>query len=194
MKKAQIREFGSALVRATPMNLSEKMAQLWIENQDVLAKTLARVLAEFPQEKTPDDAAPLIHTIDCDANPYTPEGWRVEEHRKGGQSVWNKEKVALYLSERQKGSSYIIGNDLRKELADKPVMNACVLDFLLAHPELIPESWKGKAVFFWGTIYRGSSDLLYVRCLYWRDSQWFWDYYWLASKWHSFYPAVVSAS
>jgi len=36
-------------------------------------------------------------------------------------------------------------------------MNANVLDYLLAHPELIPEDWKNKYVFFWGTIYRYSS-------------------------------------
>lgn len=106
------------------------------------------------------------HTIDCDANPYVPDGWKVEEHIKGGEFCWNPDKVELYLCDEQKGG-VIEGNKLRKLLKGKPVLNACVLDYLFANPQLIPEEWRGKSVFFWGTIYRDSSGRSFVPYLYW---------------------------
>lgn len=133
------------------------------------------------------------HLIDCDADPYIPEGWKKEEHHKGGQLEWNPAKIQLYLSEKQKGR-YIKGYKLRKELAEKPVLNANVLDYLLAHSELIPEEWKGKFIFFWGTIYRDSDGGLVVRCLSWDGGEWSWRYYWLDYGWHVDSPAVLFAS
>ena len=114
------------------------------------------------------------HVIDLDSAPFVPEGWKeVEEHKKGGKLKWDSKKIQLYLSESQKGDKYVEGNKLRKELENLPTLNAKVLDFLLAHKELIPEEWKRdekgntRYVFFWGTIYRHSDGNLYVRCLYW---------------------------
>ncbi|MBI1833963.1 MAG: hypothetical protein HYR90_04015 [Candidatus Andersenbacteria bacterium] len=135
----------------------------------------------------------IKHLIDLDGNPFVPDGWKVEEHRKGGQLEWDPKRIQLYLSEHQK-KGYIRGERLREELADKPTPNANLLDYLLAHPHLIPEEWKGKAIFFWGTIYRRSVGSLCVRCLYWLDSQWFWGYRWLGYGWNSNYPAALLAS
>ena len=131
------------------------------------------------------------YVIDCDANPYVPDGWKVEEHIKGGELRWNPDEVELYLCDEQKGGS-IEGNELRKKLKGQPVLNACVLDYLLANPQLIPEEWKGKAVFFWGTIYRNSFGDLCVRCLDWFDGWWRWDHYWLDGNFHGGNPAALS--
>jgi len=132
------------------------------------------------------------HLIDCDVNPFIPNGWSVQEHKKGGMFKFNPEKISLYLSKKQKKGS-IGGHDLRKELANKPVMNVNVLDYLLAHPELIPEEWKGKAVFFWGTIYRSSGGLLYVRYLRWNGSRWYWGCGWLDDGFNSGSPAALAS-
>jgi len=134
------------------------------------------------------------HLIDCDVNPFVPDGWKVEQHRKAGQLEWNPERISLYLSKRQKNGGDIGGHDLRKELESQPVLNACVLDYLLANPELIPESWRGKAVFFWGTIYRDAVDRLYVRHLYWYGGGWGWYYYWLGGVWRDCCTAALLAS
>jgi len=140
------------------------------------------------------ECQPRIFSIDCDADPFCPSEWKVEEHKKSGKVKWTRELVQLYLSENQKSGKCIQGHELRKELASKPVLNACVLDFLLAHPHLIPEEWKGKAVFFWGTIYRNSAGRLYVRFLYWRGGRWHWHYNWLGHDFHARRPAALSAS
>ena len=137
---------------------------------------------------------PAEHLIDCDVDPFVPEGWKVEEHKKSGKVKWTKELIELYLSPGQKNGKCIEGNKLRKELASKPVLNANILDYLLAHPELIPEEWKGKYVFFWGTVYRGSGGCLYVRVLCWDGGRWSWDYYWLDGDFNDNDPAALSVS
>lgn len=134
------------------------------------------------------------HIIDCDADSFVPENWKVESHKKCGQLEWNPESISLYLSAGQKDGKCIEGNKLREELASKPVLNANVLDYLLAHPELIPEEWKGKYVFFWGTIYRGPDGDLDVRDLYWGGGGWYWDYRWLGPGFGDDFPAALSAS
>jgi hypothetical protein len=148
---------------------------------------------------------PILHTIDCNADPFVPHGREVEEHRNGGILTWDPTKVSLYPSKSQEGDEYIGGYKLRKELASQPVLNANVLDYLLKNPHLIPEDWKKdehgnmRFIFFWGTIYRNSvyrnSDgRLYVRCLYWNDSTWYWRNYWLGYGWSSNDFAAVRAS
>ena len=132
------------------------------------------------------------HLIDCDSAPFIPNGWSVEEHKKGGFFKFDPAKISLYLSKKQKKGS-IGGHDLRKELSDKPVMNANVLDYLLAHPELIPEEWKGKYIFFWGTIYRRSVGSLCVRFLYWHGSKWYWSCLWLDYDFLSAGPAALAS-
>ena len=136
----------------------------------------------------------IRHLINTDAKPFLPAGWQgVEEHRGMGQFTWDSTKVSLYLSPRQQGGQVIIGHDLRQELVGKPVLNANVLDYLLAHPELIPEEWKGKYIYFWGTIYRYSGVNLCVRYLYWLDGRWDWDVDWLFHDWGGGRPAAVAS-
>ena len=133
--------------------------------------------------------------IDCDANPFVPNGWTVEEHIKGGMLKWTKSLIALFFADGQKNGKCIVGNELRKVLKDQKVLNANLLDFLYKHPKFIPEEWKGKCVFFWGTIYRNSDGYLYVRYLFWNGDRWDWDYYWLGSFWNDVRnPAAVRAS
>jgi len=138
------------------------------------------------------EVKPIEHLIDCDANPFIPNGWSVEEHKKGGMFKFNPEKISLYLSKKQKKGS-MEGNDLRKELANQPTLNANFLDYLLAHPELIPKEWKDKYIFFWGTIYRNSDDHLCVRYLRWDGfSKWYSDYDLLDRTFYLVFPAALA--
>lgn len=184
----QFAELIISVVRQLPRDIDSTTAQGWIENQQALAKVLRAGL--MPDVKQGE------HLIDCDANPSIPDGWSVEEHRKAGMVKWDttKQTSALYLSKLQKKGKYSVGNDLRKELANKPVLNACVLDYLLKNPHLIPEEWKGKAVFFWGTIYRVPIGSLCVRYLYWCGDRWDSNFRWLVNYFSSSYPAALLAS
>jgi hypothetical protein len=134
----------------------------------------------------------IEHLINCDSAPFVPNNWSVEEHKKGGLFKFDPAKISLYLSKEQKKRN-ISGRNLYEELADKPVMNANVLDYLLAHPELIPEEWKGKYIFFWGTIYYDSAHILFVRCLGWNGSEWYWGYRWINNYAGSDSPAALTS-
>jgi len=140
------------------------------------------------------------HVVDCDAKPFVPNGWKVEEHKKGGQLTLDMSKVRLHLSPNQMDGKRIEGNKLRKELATEPVLNVNVLDYLLAHPDLIPEDWKKdergntRYIFFWGTMYRYSSGHLFVRFLCWGGGAWYWNHGWLDDDWFGNCPSAVLAS
>lgn len=139
----------------------------------------------------------VSYLVDLDSAPFIPDGWSaVEEHKEGGQLKWDQTKVRLHLADGQKNGKYIEGNKIRKEIAKLSPYNANLLDFLLKkeNQHLIPEDWKGKAVFFWGTIYRDSDGHLYVRYLSWSDRQWLSYCYWLGHGWYGNHPAAVPAS
>lgn len=141
------------------------------------------------------------HVIDLDADPRIPyDGWKVEEHKKGGKFTWDPTKVRLHLSKNQQDGNTIEGDKLRKELANETVYNANLLDYLLDNPHLIPEDWKVDAegntryIFFWGTVYRDSDGNLCVRCLYFDGGHWQQDYNWLDYDFDGDRPSAVSAS
>jgi len=111
------------------------------------------------------------HIIDCDADPLIVyEGYSVEKHRKGGAFKWDVTNVTLYREESQMKGGGVLCDKIRSQLSDKPAMNVCVLDYLLANPHLIPEEWQGKRIYFWGTIYRCQRGHLYVPTLCWVSS------------------------
>jgi hypothetical protein len=151
-----------------------------------LAAEEAMILAEAKKQA---EESKIV--VDLDADPFVPKGLTVTEHKKGGQFEFNPAKVSLYLSKGQQDSNWIKGTDLQKELGGQPVLNVNLFDFYLAHPRLIPEDWKGKKVFFWGTVYHDADGNLYVCCLSWDGAQWNWDLRWLEDNWFEFCPAVV---
>lgn len=116
----------------------------------------------------------IENLIDCDEQSFSHKDWKVVEHINGGLLKFNPIKVTLYLSENQNNKS-IVGYDLRKEFENKPILNADVLDYLLAHTELIPNEWVGKEIYFWGTVYSLRGELC-VRNLEWNYNHAFWGH------------------
>lgn len=141
------------------------------------------------------------HEINTDITPNLPfSGATIKSHQKGGVILFDPKKIKFYLSPNQKDGKSIQGHKLRKELEKEPVLNACVLDYLIANPHLIPEEWKKdekgntRFIFFWGTIYRSSGGSLCVRCLCFSVGRWQSNCYWLDGGWSGHDPAAVSAS
>ena len=139
------------------------------------------------------------HVVDLSANPFIPDGYTVDTHSRGDSFTWDPSAIEFYLSEPQRVDDVIEGNHLIKELEDKPVLNANILDYLLARSYLIPEEWKkdekGRAryIFFWGTIYRDSDGRRSVRGLYWDGSKWDWSSNPLDRWWNITNPAALLA-
>src|SRR3989338_3533951 len=173
-------DFVQSFIRLRPEERGRKFAD-FIRNRFQIVSTVVKHAVK--------------HLINLNTTPLTLNGWSVEEHQKGGMLEWDPSIVSLYLSSNQEGNKRIKGNKLRTELnKDKLALNANVLDYLLAHPELIPEEWKGKAVFFWGTIYSNPNDHLSVPYLSCDVDGWFWNCHWLDNDWERNNPALVLAS
>lgn len=144
------------------------------------------------------------HIIDTDTQPFIPEGWSIVRHRQGGKLELNLEEILHYLSEAQKSGKSTNGHDLRKELSEEKVLNACVLDYLLSHSLQVPKEWKWKGpIFFWGTQYRNERGFSHVRYLEFRShgiaiclhaGEWRWGSRQLDDDWGPSDMAAVLAS
>jgi hypothetical protein len=147
-----------------------------------------------------DEIKPVDLLIDCDTIPPVPYGLRIDEHRKNGILAWDPSKIEFYLSSEQWKGKCIKGKKLRRELADMPVLNVNVLNYLMVHPMLIPDNWRKdergdtRYISFWGTIYRDSDGELFVKSLFWKDREWSWNFNWLDGVWRYYDPAAVLVS
>ncbi len=135
----------------------------------------------------------IDHYIDH-VNPYVPEGWRLSVHKHNDKLKWNPENLQLYVHENQIANKGMIGHILFEGLWRKRVLNANVLDYLLSHLEIIPESWKWKDIFFWGTLYNNEKGDLCVRQLLWRGDRWDWSQKGVHEQWHKTSIAVLDGS
>ena len=137
--------------------------------------------------------------IDLSAPAMLPKEWReknweVIEHIAGPTDFeWDPEKVKPWLSIQQEGDKRIEGNTLLKEIRKRgPTFNANMLDWCLAHPNLVPEDWQ--MMFLWDTLYlnRPSGDqCVRYLCLDSRGPRW--GYRWLNEYWYLRNPAAAPA-
>lgn len=137
-----------------------------------------------------------MSNIKLPTKPHIPYNtWKVEYDEP--MKSFDPSKLSLHLESEQEDKKYVSGTEMQKRMKGKG-LNSNVLEHLLKHPELIPESWKKDAegntryIFFWGTVYRYSDGYLFVRYLCWFDGAWGWSLDWLGGDWGFQYPAAVS--
>lgn len=184
---AQTARFVASLATCLPELDTEEM-QRWIGHP----MRLKAVLNEALVGRSP-------HIINLDADPFVPSGMKVEQHvTGGGQFEWHLSKITFSLfTNHENGLSDVVNTavQIRKGFEGKPVLNANVLDYLVHHPNLIPDDWKGKAVFFWGTIYRGAAKNQCVRYLRWSGGRgWYWNPWWFNEELYGTHPAAMLAA
>ncbi len=139
---------------------------------------------------------------DCMPKAWKKEGWKIERHVGSGVLELDPSRLKLHFSPNQLDGKVIKGTDLSDELKAQniPLLNGCVLDYLLAHTEIIPEDWKQdengntRYVYFWDTEYRGPSGRVYVRYLCWIGGRWYWLADWLDCAFDGCHPAALRAS
>jgi hypothetical protein len=134
--------------------------------------------------------------VDCDANPLDIKGFTVVSHKQTGLWKFNP-YPNFYLSEKQKDKNNethgtIKGCDLYQELVNQNIANANILDFLLAHPQLISETWL-LPLPFWGTVYRDNkTGQCFVRCLiHYLDGEYGDTMHWLGAYLNANEPAIL---
>jgi len=121
-----------------------------------------------------------------------PDGYNWTIEYTNDVKSFDPKLLKLHLEPEQK-DGYIKGKVLVDRMKSKG-LSANVLDYLLDNHRMIPSEWKGKWVYFWGTVYRGSVGYLCVRCLFWSGDGWSWDCGWLDGGWGSRNPALLLAS
>ena len=108
----------------------------------------------------------MTYHVDLDAEPLLERGYKLFLHQKGGIFEWNPSRISLCHSEWH-GIGRSNGYGLLYELRYKRHFNANLLDFWLAHTDLIPDEIEDKTILFCGTIYKHrTTGHNYVRCLY----------------------------
>lgn len=157
----------------------------------------------FIQELDIDQNGREVYRVNLDANPICPINLKIADDKyqiasratstiEIGSVDDVRRLVSLYLDRGQMKGNDFVGRNLKKKLRGQPVYSAALLDFLLFHPNMIPDEWKGKFIYFWGTIYRGSGDYLYVRYLFW-GGLWCSNDVWLDHDWWGDGPAACRA-
>lgn len=146
--------------------------------------------------------------INCNEQPMenqSLQGLNVWKHVHGGLITFDSDNINLYLTKNQIRNKIVSGqtlyHDLYKKFEHKKILNANVLDYLVAHKKLIPNNWKGKQIFFWGTIYHRPGGWgipeegeYYVRYLEWFQYQgWQEGYRWFTHDqgWRKSAPAAI---
>lgn len=72
-------------------------------------------------------------------------------------------------------------------------LDAKVFYALWENKSLIPESWKGKTIYFDGTILQNPDGNRYVLYLFWSGDEWRWYCLWLKRGWYGDNPSAVLA-
>ncbi|MFA7000056.1 MAG: hypothetical protein WC241_02965 [Candidatus Paceibacterota bacterium] len=116
---------------------------------------------------SPDLAKSQTKNIDCGCAPITPSTWKVVSHKSEGVYALDPANVKLIFFK----DDTVDGSEILSKVKDIG-LNACVLDYLMFHQELIPESWKTKHVVFPGTTFADSDGNELIRFLKWWDGRW----------------------
>jgi hypothetical protein len=146
-------------------------------------------------------------TLDLAATPQLPFPTAlVASHEAGGVVAVealpdglyvDAKKVVLFRSERQ--TAGMQGPALFDELTGKAVLNANVLQFLIQHPEFIPESpeWKKQGdgdeimIYFWGTLFQHPNGDHCVTHMEWNGASWKWSCSSIQNWWMTNQPAAL---
>jgi len=120
----------------------------------------------------------------------------IKEHDTSlGVIEWSKEKYkdSLFFSPKQLAGKKVGAEELLALLKKQeiPVLNINVLNFLLVNKDQIPEEWRGKKIFFWGTIISELGGRESVCYLEEDGSNWISDHHWLDHELLSRMPAVM---
>lgn len=92
------------------------------------------------------------------------------EHAKLGDIVWNPFKVRFYHAFEELGG-ICYWPKVKKALAGKKLLNATMMEYLIAHQALVPESWPRYAdgnqysLAFAGTVYRTCDGAQTIRVM-----------------------------
>lgn len=160
-------------------------------------------LQAFPRD--PNSVFSSILSIDrsCPFNPaefigkeFIGKEWSIieQDERSFTLTEVNINKICL-VTMLNDGETRVQGNEKLRRLrvAGYICLDAKVFLSFWENKERIPDSWKGKFVYFDGTVLQSPDGRRCVLYLYWCGSRWFWFYRWLKRDCSVDYPSAVLA-
>lgn len=146
---------------------------------------------------TDQSHAIIVQAITFDPVAFLGKGWIIEEQDERSLALTEIDLSKVQLETcLQEGEASIQGEDKLKRLkqAGHIRLDARFFMGLWKNPKLIPDAWKGKIIYFDGTVLRRQSGSRHVLYLYWGGRQWHWNYGWLGCQWNAVEPSAVLAS
>lgn len=137
-----------------------------------------------------------VHHIDLDVDSlketlertgFTDHGHKIVDKEGSGILEIDFSKVKIVLSLMRWRDKIIMCHHLVMNLDGREIeiSNACVLDYLLVHPELLSKLWKNKDeevtplfLCFLGTTYLSEDNEVFFRYIHWnwREEKWDWNW------------------
>ena len=125
------------------------------------------------------------------------EGCTIEEEDERSLAITmvNLADISLETTLKESDNGRVQGEEKLRRLKDSGVirLDAKVFQFFWDNKHFIPESWKGKVVYFDGTVLRSPSGSRCVLCLFWTGGAWDWYCLWLDRGWLAARPSAVLA-
>lgn len=107
--------------------------------------------------------------FDCNGFPEIPKGMMsIVHHDFQGEISWTPSRIITFAHPRQRSlEEGVGGGEVLKYAKKHPeyrhlLLNACMLDYLIATPCNIPAAWEGE-YYFPGTLYLDDASMLCVR-------------------------------
>ncbi|ETB63735.1 TPA: hypothetical protein DIC38_02935 [Candidatus Nomurabacteria bacterium] len=129
-----------------------------------------------------------IHIIDTRTKPKSTTHHAVMNHISNGLLKWDLSKISLFASKefdrpcelyKELCDEFDGSYPSYKKISNKSLANARVAEYLLVHPDLIPEEWKEYSyILFLGTICYCPFDAAWteVPVIYWDKKEMVWKY------------------
>ncbi len=119
------------------------------------------------------DMRPLFqmeYYIDARDNPFSPyPTFKMVEHLNQGFWKWDEDVARIKEVVHSPRHKVITAHELRERCAKDAIGNANFIEFFILNKHLVPEEWRGKNIFFLGTLYvhiaeKGKYYVRYVHC------------------------------
>lgn len=191
------------LLKLEAAGLIDDLAQKVIDSKgNELAKKLVGLISgNYSVSETKSTSVIPINRF----SPFNPEefigkkgkGWMIEEEDERSLKLTELDLAKVRLETTLKrGESSVNGEEKLRRLKklDCIRLDAKVFQALWENKHLIPGDWKGKTIFFVGTIFRGRHGDRYILALFWGGSAWGWNSYWLDCDWGAHDPSAVLAA
>ncbi len=160
-------DFVAAVVSALPNDIDDQAAIGWVKDPAALQKALAHLGSDAPATSGPPGA---VSTDGAFKNDKTGDGWQMLS------DVTEPAKITaetMKLSVLDESDDFIIGEEaVARVEAFEGLLGQRHVEYLLDHPQEIPEEFQKFSLVFAGTVWLSTGGGHQVPCISYRKGTW----------------------